>query len=296
MRLREIQMRMAAAIMTPLTSQERADPKLAKAAGGLLKPNDHLSSLERLEIYSRSYWFRVLDALRDDFPGLIAILGADAFDRMAAAYLSDCPSRSFTLRDLGSRLPEWLERNPEYAGRNRQLTYDMVRLEWAHIVSFDGATDTILDPEHLLEAAPALRIGVQPYITLLRLHYPVDELRVGLKTTPEESAGASNFAVKKKTRAVAKFARLKPETIFLAVHRMQTSVYYRRLHAEEFRLLTELRAGRSIAGAINTAFAESSITRDEIPGLLQVWFATWAQLGWLSVPKGTKGSKHEKSN
>ena len=38
-------------------------------ADALVKPNDRLTPLERLEIYSRSYWFRVLDCLYDDFPG-----------------------------------------------------------------------------------------------------------------------------------------------------------------------------------------------------------------------------------
>ncbi len=77
---------------------------MAQEAAAFIKANDRLTSLERLEIYSRSYWFRLLDSLRDDFPALAAVLGPPAFERLARAYLADCPSQSFTLRDLGSRM------------------------------------------------------------------------------------------------------------------------------------------------------------------------------------------------
>src|ERR1700747_3280983 len=128
MTLLDIQRRMAHAILQPLTSSDRIAPN---TDAGYLKPNNQLTAVERLEIYSRSYWFRVLDSLYDDFPGLRAVLGERAFHRLSRAYLADCPSRSFTLRNLGSRLAGWLQRNPQYAGARYSLALDMVRLEWA---------------------------------------------------------------------------------------------------------------------------------------------------------------------
>ena len=47
-----------------------------------IKPNDRLSSFERLEIYNRVYWFRVLDCLYDDYPGLRAVLGERKFMKL----------------------------------------------------------------------------------------------------------------------------------------------------------------------------------------------------------------------
>ena len=66
MTLLDVQRRMAHAMMQPLTASDRIAPK---TDAEFIKPNDRLSSTERLEIYSRSYWFRVLDSLYDDFPG-----------------------------------------------------------------------------------------------------------------------------------------------------------------------------------------------------------------------------------
>jgi hypothetical protein len=43
-------------------------------AASYFQPNDRLTSFERLEIYNRQYWFRLLESLHEDFPGLRAVL------------------------------------------------------------------------------------------------------------------------------------------------------------------------------------------------------------------------------
>ena len=131
-------------------------------AAEFITPNSRLTSLERLEIYSRSYWYRALDSLYDDFPGLRAVLGRRAFQRLSRAYLAECPSQSFTLRNLGERLAGWLQRNPQYSGRRHALALDMVRLEWAHIEAFDGAAEKALGPEDLIELGRTSAPGCSP--------------------------------------------------------------------------------------------------------------------------------------
>src|SRR5271168_4040305 len=127
MKLLNLQRRMARAVMTPLTRSERMravapDGRSMRAvASQIIKPNDRLTSFERLEIYNRQYWFRVLSAFAEDFPGLRAVLGERRFDALAKAYLTACPSRSFTLRNLGSRLEVWLRKHPSWAGTRRDL-------------------------------------------------------------------------------------------------------------------------------------------------------------------------------
>ena len=273
MTLLETQRRMAAALMTPWTAKDGP----AREAARLLKPNSRMTALERLEIYSRSYWQRLVDALREDFPGLERILGPARLERLARAYLTDCPSRRFTLRDLGSKLEPWLRAHPRYAAGRLGPALDMARLEWAHIVAFDGPEEMVLGPEHLAEPRPDLRAGVQQYIGLLDLQYPVDEIRIRANACGAEAGGE------------AVLRRARPERVFLAVHRLDCSVYYRRLRAEEFRLLSALRAGQTMAGAIGAALKGSTADPDEVPGLLRDWFAAWAQFGWLTVRGPEKG-------
>lgn len=279
MKLLELQRRMAADVMRPLTGADHIAPK---TNAGYVKPNDRLTSLERLEIYNRQYWFRVIDSMYEDFGGLCAILGQRAFDKLAKTYVGECPSQTFTLRNLGSQLEDWLRRNPEYAGKNLTMSLDMVRLEWAHIEAFDGAARKALGPEDLIELGPGLRIGMQPYIRLLDLQYPVDDLRIRVNAVSEEHGDASNAVLKSKERSVVRqFTRLKPERIFLAVHRLDFSVYYRRLSREEFRLLEALRDGLPIGAAVETSLEDSPLPLDELRKNLETWFRTWAELGWL---------------
>lgn len=267
--LAELQRRVAGAVMSPLNASIGAEAK------ALVKPNDRLTATERLAIYHRQYWYRILDSFAEDFPGMAAVLGERAFERLARAYLADCPSQSFTLRNLGSRLEGWLREHPEFGGRNLALALDMVRMEWAHIEAFDGAARKPLGPEDLLELVPELSVALQPHIGLLELQYPVDELRIKLNGRPEEHDRASNaVSAPSRRHVVRRYARLKSQAIFLAVHRVEFTVFYRRLEPGEYRLLHAIGSGAPMGAAL-----------DSIQGLqpeqAQGWFANWAQLGWL---------------
>jgi hypothetical protein len=282
--LLELQRRMAAGVMQPLA---RADRLAAGADASFIKPNDRLTSRERLEIYSHSYWYRLIDSLYDDFPGLLAIAGPRAFSRLVRAYLAECPSRSFTLRDLGSGLETWLRSHPAYAGERLALALDMIRLEWAHIEAFDGKAEKPLGPEDLLELGPELRIRLQPYIRLLELSYPVDDLRISLKQAAKPHETASNAVLKRgvlkrsQRGAVLRVGRMKPERIHLAVHRLDFTIYYRRLTIEEYGLLAALRAGKRIGKAVDAAVKTSTLPVAELQSKFEAWFAAWAELGWL---------------
>ncbi len=267
--LLEFQRRIAGVVMSPF------DASISATAKELVKPNDRLTATQRLAIYHRQYWYRILDSFAEDFPGLCAVLGERAFQRLSHAYLTDCPSQSFTLRNLGSRLEGWLGEHPEFAGPKLPLALDMIRLEWAHIEAFDNAERKPLGPEDLIELGPELSIALQPHVTLLELQYPVDELRVGLSRGSEEHGRASN-AVRAPSghHMVRRYARLKPRRIFVAVHRVEFTVFYRRLEADEFRLLRAIGQGRAIAEALEAV-------NDLDPQRVQTWFANWAQLGWL---------------
>jgi hypothetical protein len=268
--LLEFQRRVAGAVMSPLTASISAE------ARELVKPNDRLTPTGRLAIYHRQYWYRILDSFNEDFPGLVAVLGDRAFQRLANAYLADCPSQSFTLRNLGSSLEAWLNKHPEFAGKRLALALDMVRLEWAHIEAFDNAERKALGPEDLLELGPELALALQPHIVLLALQYPVDNLRIRVNERSEEHARASNaVAAPSRRPMVRRYAGLKPQQIFLAVHRVEFTVYYRRLEADEFRVLQAIGQGRAIGAVLD------SIEVVLEPQQVQTWFANWAQLGWL---------------
>jgi len=299
MKLHALQRAVARAVMQPLTRSERMQRKapgggrMSAYAARFIKPNDRLTSFERLEIYNRQYWFRVLGSLAEDFPGLRAVLGGRRFEAMCKAYLTECPSRSFTLRNLGAQLEAWLRQNPGWISDRRVLALDMVRLEWADIEAFDGQAKPALRSEDLDEAEPTrLRLDIQPYVQLLELHYPVDDLLLEVKhgdDTPDRASNAVQESRKhSKVRAVAK---LEPAQIFLAVHRLDFSVYFRRIEPEEFALLSALRSGKTIERAIEAAFRKSSVPAADRAAFVQHSFQTWAALGWFCWPEANERVK-----
>ena len=280
MKLLELQRRMAADLMRPLGSADRLSRK-ARAAD-YIAPNDRLTSQERLEIYSRSYWYRILDSLYEDFPGVRAIIGDEAFHRLSRAYLAAHPSQSYTMRDLGHALPGWLRGRRQYTEGRHAEVLDMVRLEWAHIQAFDGAAAKPLGPEDLLELGSELQMSLQPYLSLLELRYAVDDLRIRVSHGADLHAGASNAVTARKHRArKLRSARREKGTIFLAVHRFDEMVYYRRLEPEAYCILRALRDGETIGAAVERGFEGSALSADEYQARLTQWFAIWAELGWL---------------
>jgi hypothetical protein len=286
--LLDLQRRVAAAIMHPLTGNETMPRKRrdgtsnAAEADALIKPNDRLNSFERLEIYNRQYWFRLYSSFEEDFPGLKAILGGKKFDRLMRDYLAERPSRSFSLRNLGSQLESWLSTRPGYLEPRRDLALDMVRLEWAHIEAFDSAELPLLDPDDLASIDENSVLHLQPYLRILELRYPVEDLLIELRSESGSSdASSNNASISRRTRHVRRVAMLEPEQIYLAVHRHQNSVYYKRLDAEEYRLLEALLRSTPIGAAIDAAFDHSTIAEDDRGAFLQQIFASWTALGWF---------------
>jgi hypothetical protein len=289
MKLLNLQRRMARAVMTPLTNSERMRPvapngrSMRAVASQIIKPNDRLTSFERLEIYNRQYWFRILSGFAEDFPGLRAVLGGRRFDALAKAYLTDCPSQSFTLRNLGSRLELWLRKHPRWAGSRQSLAVDMARLEWADIEAFDGKMEPPLKPEHLAGANPArLRLRLQPYVRLLDLRYPVDDLLLEVRKHADDLDVASNaFSEKHKRKRVSAVAKLQPSPMYLAVYRLDEDVYFRPLEREEFVILSALQTGKSLNAAIDAALPKSPLPDYKRAERVEKWFRTWSALGWF---------------
>ncbi|MGB9256486.1 MAG: DNA-binding domain-containing protein [Candidatus Korobacteraceae bacterium] len=286
MELDRIQRTMFDAVRQPLTADEgmrqrtRDGKSLRVIANEIIKPNDRLTSFERLEIYNRQYWFRILAALSEDFPGLRAVIGERRFEKLAIAYLLDCPSRSFTMRNLGSRLEAWLRAHSQHIAKFEEIALDMVRLEWAEIEAFDEAGKPKLTEAELPGLGPDPKFELQPYVRLLDLTYPVDDLLIRVRREGEAAEFVSN-AVTERVRSRARRPRLpKPERIFLSVHRANNSVYFKRIDQEAYTILCALRDGKRLSDAIDTV-DWSDRPPEDAPAAVQQWFAYWSAQGWF---------------
>src|SRR5437870_12023168 len=144
MSLANLQKAVARAVMQPLTRNEHmrvvgpGGERMRRYAARYIKPNDRLTSFERLEIYNRQYWFRVLGSMAEDFRGLRKILGERRFDDMCRAYFTECPSRSCTLTNLGWRLAAWVRHTPQLVRGKEVRALDSAQLEWAYVAARVG--------------------------------------------------------------------------------------------------------------------------------------------------------------
>lgn len=288
--LEEIQRTMAAAVMQPLTADENmqmtaADGRSMDAvASSFVAPNSKLSAFERLEIYNRQYWYRVMGALAEDFPGLRTVVGASAFEAMSIAYLKEHPSRSFTLRNLGSKLAEWLAAHPTFAGRRHRLAVDVARMEWAFVEAFDSAEWAPLTLEQIATLDAGSKLALQPHLQLIALEYPADELVLNLHKREKRQTSEAGVSHEGLAEPPAKLPRLRRKQTWLAAHRVDYSVYYLRLEREEFLTLRAIREGIPLADALATGFIGSKVAEPRRPQRIQQWFGKWAELGWICAP------------
>jgi len=256
---------------------------MEEVAAEFIKPNERLTAFDRLELYNRQYWFRLLDCFSQDNPGLRAVLGEEKFMQLAEAYLAKYPSRSFTLRNLCSRLEKFVTDEPKWTAPHQTLARDLIKFEWAQIVAFDGPTEPVLTAQEIAEANPAkLRLALQPYLSLLALRYPVDDFVLAVKKSGALRSEASNAvelapkAIKRRTVSLPK-----PERVFVAVHRQDNSLYYKRLEPGAYKVLCALRDGASIAQACAVAAPRGQKAQQAFAAEIQDWFRTWIELGWL---------------
>jgi hypothetical protein len=288
--LEQIQREMARAVMTPLTSGEEMRKEtldgrsMDQISASFIAPNSKLSSFERLEIYNRQYWFRILNALTEDFPALRSVIGSRAFDAMSVAYLDANPSRSFTLRNLGSNLPEWLIENPHFAGRRASLAVDVARMEWAFVEAFDSGEREPLTLEQISTLDGDSRLALQPHLQLIELEYPVDEMVLNLHQTEKRQTTEAGLQHDRDDHAPAKLPVLRRQPTWLAAHRVDFSVYYLRLKRGEFHTLRSIRAGRPLAEAIEAGVTTARVPASRRPQLVRQWFTAWAELGWICAP------------
>jgi hypothetical protein len=291
MNLEELQRTMGAAVMQPLTADEEMQPcdtigrwngrAMSEVAGEFIAPNSRLTAFERLEIYNRQYWFRLQTAFNEDFPALRAVVGAERFETLMNAYLAAHPSRSFTLRNLGSKLFDWLTQNPRYAGRRLPLALDVVRVEWACIEAFDNAEFAPLTVEEVAAVGADSRLALQPHLQLLALQYPADDLVLDMhRHQKRESTEAGTRPESMDEESYAPL-RLRKRATRLAIHRADLSLYYKRLTQPEYLTLCSLRDGQSLGEALEAGFTGTRLAVDAQLNLVRQWFATWSQLGWI---------------
>ena len=193
------------------------------------------------------------------------------------------------MRDLGSRLPEFIRNEPQWAEPHTSLAYDAARFEWAQVLAFDNEARPTVTLDSLMTLDPEqLHIGLQPYLVLLELDFPLDDYVIAVHRAEAIRSTASNAVSEMAERPkVPRLHRPQPEKVWMAVHRVENSLYYKRLAPAAYAILTGLQHGQTLAEACEegaTVAAEKTPELDLITAIRE-WFHDWAALGWLCAPQ-----------
>ena len=291
--LRALQRLMGGALFRPLVNDDEdlattwTDGRpIDSVVSEFIKPNEHLSASDRLAIYSRSYWFRLFDCLYDDFPSLRSLLGEKKFHAFARAYLATYPSESWTLRNLGNRLVAFIEQEPEWTAPRTAMAKDLAQFEWAQVLAFDDERRKPVHGDELLGSdAATLRLDLQPYLSFIETQYAVDDYFTAVR---EHESGdkdkASNTASHAPKRAAMKRVPLpKKQRLWLAVHRCDTDIYFKRVTKEAYLLFNALRDGNTVAAALEIALADADPAQDWA-AQIKALFEHAASQGWFCEP------------
>jgi hypothetical protein len=158
---------------------------VATLAEGLLRSRPGGSLLH---IYRHAYRARLVAALRENHEGLPRVMGDEAFDALAQAYLSAYPSRHPSIRWFGESLADFMQARPALALHPSMA--DLARMEWALRTAFDAADAVPIRAEALqaleAQAWPGLRFVLLPSVRLVTLHWAVEPLWRALKAQPAD--------------------------------------------------------------------------------------------------------------
>ncbi len=276
--LAELQRWMQAVLMHPAGAAEGVASEEARRvldvapeeAERVVTRSRALTALERLAIYNRAYYARLLDCLRESYPVLFRALGEDAFGAFALDYLQKYPSRSYTLNDLGANFPRYLrESRPadEVGPSWPDFIIDLATLEWTYNEVFDGPGvegRRLVRPDHLRKIDPArwprARLVPVPCLRLLELRYPVHEYYTAVRRKKEPDFPD-------------------PAETLLAVSRRRFVIRRYELTRPQCALLGALLRGESVGTAIEQAAEATADDENRFAAALGEWFRDWTAEG-----------------
>lgn len=234
------------------TNKEGHSDYFFEVAERQIKPTPTLIPAECLELYHRQYWFRILDSIEEDFPGLIRLLGEERFFGLVEGYFLQRPSKSYTLRHLGAEFSAYLENNIKESPM-RERAVAVAEIEYGLMRAFEAKSLPGATPEEITSGPFTL----QPCVFLF-----------------SQKSNASAWLDEEADWAEGDF--------FAAVWRtVSGSLRHGALAAGEFAMLKKIQGQTRELDA----WLEESVADIDDMGELTRWFADWREAGWFALSK-----------
>lgn len=201
--------------------QSLIDGTVSPDAALHVEPSATLQPAERLSIYQRGYYARLIQCLEGQYKALDHALGNELFRDFAREYLLQFPSGSPTLAVLGHHFPDFLEASrPDKDAAEKESWIDfmvqLARYEWDLYTVFDApghegkplATDT----------TPDERLRLQTCFFLLSYDFPVNRYYTGVAHNEDPQIPEPEtvrLAIVRTDFVTRVFSLLEPQYVFL---------------------------------------------------------------------------------
>jgi hypothetical protein len=223
---------------------------------------------DRIQIYSNDYILRLREVLAKDFPETALALGNELFTLMTERYLNRYPSESFTLGELGRRLPkflreELLDEEPETSSFHEKLKKaipyiaELAEFEWKKVELFYHPETPKISGE-VLSGIPAelwggIGLTLSSAVRILELSWNV--LNVPPRQEPTQVL------------------------VFRAGFTVRAAV----LSRPEVRLLKAFGEGKTLGAALDDVAVDLTTAEIELlSGKLLEWMRAWIELGIIT--------------
>jgi hypothetical protein len=219
---------------------------------------EQASAEERVGVYVEGYRLRLLEILEDNFPGLLALLGGEEFDRLGRAYIDAYPSRHPSVRWFGQEMGEFLTKTPAYAGRPELA--EMAAFELRQSDVFDAADADMAAVQDLVTIPPEswaeMHFTLHPSVRTLGLRWNVPPVWRALD----------------KEEKVPAFSRAE-ETVTWLLWRQDLETHWRSLGADEAWAVAAVRDGKNFAELCEglCAWHDESQVAMQAASLLKTW-------------------------
>lgn len=222
--------------------------------------SERLSATDRLAIYNRGYFYRLLDALASVFSQTQRLLGDSDFERLGLGYVARHPSDHPAVERIGRSFPEYLR-----GAGTPPWVVDLASLEWARLCALVAANPRSLATVDGIDPSsfPHARLHFVP-----SLHW----LELDPRALPAFNDAASVTDLR---------GTLPPgPPCGVAVWRTQHTVLHESLGAAEWKALLGAAAGARV-WQICTLFDHGS-EAEAVDGAFQT-LSRWFARGWLEV-------------
>ncbi|HEX6641640.1 MAG TPA: DNA-binding domain-containing protein [Thermoanaerobaculia bacterium] len=220
-----------------------------------VRPSATLTSEERLAIYNRAYFARLMQNLQSTFPALRQALGDELFNRFAFGYLAAHPPSGPSLETLADHFPRYLEEtSPQTDETWIQFVIELARIEFAFAKVYcgEGIEGRATSPLDVLALAPdallALTLTPAPSLRLFSCTHPVHDYLAAVRNEEKPDLPP-------------------PRTSHFAISRIHYRVFVHELSLGEHAILASLDGTRALSAAAPQRDLQ----------MLSLWVADWAR-------------------